>query len=628
MSPRKDGVPHKCNAIARKPAAAGALLQTSTCALLALLSVLAYEMTDLARLDAILLNNIVDCERLEAEIEVSRRILDHHVRRARAARNVLAGVSRLPDEVLCLILRLLGPDSGYGYNGYYLVASTHVCRRWRRLALGMPSLWVEPVLNNTTQMKEWITRAKSLPIRLYWIQAPGYDREEELEEKQLQSLQYALYHANTRQLYVEGEHDVLLSIIVETAPRFISQHLEHLHIGLNPGGGEEDHYLLPIGGAGNILHVPHKLTHLDLHNSHIPSDSAVFIHLVSLDMTFDGWGVVSFLDFIEILRNAPLLECLRTKRVIDEGTWVPPDEVGPEAYKQLELHHLHTIDFSDSLGALAILLRFMRAPDLRKIFSEEVISRDDEATVQDTPAWLNAMYAHADRTGWGAFGEVALSIGVHPWANEFSIRTSTADASARIETSVGDSAYGEEWLHNIIHTMRWEGVTSLSLSFYGAEQELRHRGPWTDLFTRLPCLSTLVCSGPGRGAFRILKALVSLDPTTTLPDLATLNLKNSDLAYAGATFGPTLQNARMGTIDRTLWLLVLYATQRSGVGRPLKELQLNSCGMGTMPLSTVGELPAAMAPLPLPPPLMAIISVIPSGRHNAHYMPWQPDHLL
>jgi hypothetical protein len=595
----------------------------STCALLALLSVLAYEMTDLARLDAILLNNIVDCERLEAEIEVSRRILDHHVRRARAARNVLAGVSRLPDELLCLILRLLGPGSGYEYDGYHLVASTHVCRRWRRLALGMPSLWVEPVLNNTTQMKEWITRAKSLPIRLYWTQAPGFDREEELEERQLQSLQYALWHANTRRLYVEGEHDVLLPIIEETSPRFISQHLEYLHIGLNPGGGEEDHYLLPIGGTGNISHVPHKLTHLDIHNSYIPSDSAVFTHLVSLDISFDGWGVVSLLDFIEMLRNAPLLQCLRTKCVVDEETSVPPAGVDLEAYQQLDMHHLHTIHFSDSLGALAIILRFMRAPILRKIASEEVISRDDEATVQDTPAWLNAMYAHADRTGWGAFDKVGLSVGVNPLATEFSIGTSTADASARIETSVGDSAYGEEWLHNIIHTMRWEGVTSLSLSFHGAEQECRHRDPWTDLFTRLPCLSTLVCSGPGRGAHRILQALVSLDPTTTLPTLATLKLTNSDLDYAGTTFSSLPQNAYAEVVYHMLFQFLLYAMQRYDVGKPLKELQLDSCGIGAMPLSTVAELHAAMAPLPLPSPLMAIVTVIPPDSYASRYKSWQ-----
>jgi hypothetical protein len=239
-------------------------------------------MTDLARLDAIFPNSIAACERLEAEIEVSRRILDQHAQRARTARNGLAGVSRLPDEVLCLILRLLGPGSWYGYDRSHLIASTHVCQRWRRLALGMPSLWVDPVLNNPAQMKEWITRAKSLPIRLYWYQAMRFERKQELQDRQLQSLQYALSHANTRYLSVAGGHDVLLPIIEEHAQRLVSQHLEHLHIELNPGGGDEDHYLLPFESS-NIPHTSHKLKFLGLHNCYIPSDSAVFTHLASLD---------------------------------------------------------------------------------------------------------------------------------------------------------------------------------------------------------------------------------------------------------------------------------------------------------------------------------------------------------
>jgi hypothetical protein len=583
-------------------------------------------MTDLARLDAILPISIVACERLEAEIEVSRRILDQHAQRARTARNVLAGVSRLPDEVLYLILRLIGPGPWYDYNRSHLIASTHVCQRWRRLALGMPSLWVDPALNNPDQIKEWIMRAKSLPIRLYWYQAMRFERKQALQDTQLQSLQYALSHANTRQLSVEGDHEVLLPIIQEHAQRIISQHLEHLHIELNPGGGDEDHYLLPFESS-NISHTSHKLKFLGLHNCYIPSDSALFTHLASLDISFDGFGVISFPDFVEMLRNTPLLHYLGTKRVIDEDTWIPPDEVGPEAYQQLDLHHLHTIDFSDSLGALAILLRFMRAPDLRKIVSETVLSRDDEATIQDTPAWLNAMYAHADRTGWGTFGEVALSVGAEPeWATEVSIRTSTADASAEIGTSLKDDAYTKVWLRDIMRTVRWEGVTSLSLSFSGAELELEvgNGDPWASLFTRLPHLSTLVCSGPGKEAFRILKTLGLLDPTTTLPNLATLKLENSDLEYAGATFSSLPQNVYAGVVYHMLFQFLLYAMQRYDVGKPLKELQLDSCGIGTMPLSTVAEIHAAMAPLPLPSPLMAIVTVIPlDSRHTSNYIPWQ-----
>jgi hypothetical protein len=327
---------------------------------------------------------------------------------------------------------------------------------------------------------------------------------------------------------------------------------------------------------------------------------------------------------MEMLRNAPLLQYLGAKRAIDEDTWIPPDEVVPEAYQQLDMHHLHTIHFSDSLGALAILLRFMCAPTLRTIASEEVISRDDEATVQDTPALLNAMYTHADRTGWGVFREAALSVGVDPgWNSEVSIRTSTADASGEIGTSLKDDAYTKVWLRDVIRTVRWESVTSLSLSFSGAELELGNGDSWADLFTRLPYLSTLVCSGPGKGAFRILKTLVSLDPTTTLPNLATLRLANCDLEYAGDTFSSLPQNAYVGVVYNMLFQFLLCAMQRYDIGKPLKELQLNSCGIGTMPLSTVAELHAAMAPLPLPSPLMAIVTVIPPDTQGLRYKTWQ-----
>ncbi|KAH9936016.1 hypothetical protein B0H21DRAFT_795774, partial [Amylocystis lapponica] len=94
----------------------------------------------------------------------------------RLIRNLRSPINKLPDEVLCLILGNIPSTVYTTYGGipcckrtFQLVASTHVCSRWRKVALDRPSLWTSIYDSHACieSQKIFLERSKDAPLRVY-----------------------------------------------------------------------------------------------------------------------------------------------------------------------------------------------------------------------------------------------------------------------------------------------------------------------------------------------------------------------------------------------------------------------------------------------------------------------------
>ncbi|KAJ3553335.1 hypothetical protein NM688_g3671 [Phlebia brevispora] len=106
--------------------------------------------------------------------------LTHSLSQVRTLRNEKAPINTLPPEILVIILEILaGPRSlsstsplspPGSINPLGWMAVTHVCRYWRRTALGYPFLWSPivfspPDIENIASLPyEWLRRSSGAPL--------------------------------------------------------------------------------------------------------------------------------------------------------------------------------------------------------------------------------------------------------------------------------------------------------------------------------------------------------------------------------------------------------------------------------------------------------------------------------
>ncbi|KAI0668540.1 hypothetical protein C8Q78DRAFT_265944 [Trametes maxima] len=78
--------------------------------------------------------------------------------------NSVAPVNGLPPEIFCEIFLGLSDNVG---DVSHVIAASHVCHRWRSIALNAPKLWSAFQINRTDAISVFLQRSRSLPIDLY-----------------------------------------------------------------------------------------------------------------------------------------------------------------------------------------------------------------------------------------------------------------------------------------------------------------------------------------------------------------------------------------------------------------------------------------------------------------------------
>ncbi|KAI0072817.1 hypothetical protein K474DRAFT_328406 [Panus rudis PR-1116 ss-1] len=101
--------------------------------------------------------------------EESEKALKYHLA-LNAYRNNLSPIHQLPNELLATVFALIAESCDQPAVGVHL---SHVCRRWRSVALQLPVLWVTIDVDNLKRATAFLERSKNYPITIYWGPRPS-----------------------------------------------------------------------------------------------------------------------------------------------------------------------------------------------------------------------------------------------------------------------------------------------------------------------------------------------------------------------------------------------------------------------------------------------------------------------
>ncbi|KZV67955.1 hypothetical protein PENSPDRAFT_32777 [Peniophora sp. CONT] len=216
--------------------------------------------------------------------------------RARKLRNRHTGGCSLPQEVLLAVFLFLRDDwpptrsrntetEGLKFTSGWM-SITHICSRWREVALGSPSLWTKqhhileiPALYIPT----FVSRAKNCPqdLRVYHSNIQSKNTRREEDTRHILSWLCRPICVHCKHLRLEGVSESLLQRIFDQVVSFLPE-LESLV--LKPAPSPSMQLELPARLASM-----HHITDLVLHGFHLPWDSPIFSSsLVHLNLDIPG----------------------------------------------------------------------------------------------------------------------------------------------------------------------------------------------------------------------------------------------------------------------------------------------------------------------------------------------------
>lgn len=379
----------------------------------------------------------------------------------KTALNSLAPVERLPPETLsyCFLLlrteevgRLRDEDDYLSDSTgiEWLIAITHVCRRWRTVALDAKALWRQLDVRSGPQWsKAMLSRAGSLPLVINchsldiedcvaWIQddvIPNMDRVEEI-------------HLSCRLSPSEWDYrNGLVELCAHAAPMLKSFHFA---LELDDRPFTDIHFPEPLfGGAAPSLS---QITLAGVMYFYSPPCSS-FHNLTSLFLSaavetdFTGhkfrdediwWGPsveqahVNFDDLLDALEQSPSLQYLTVILCLGSDRDVEPDR---NVARVVRLPHMKNIILCDEASECARLMRHIYLPptSLRSISAAvEEDMLNDEALLEDL---VRTLMLHDSMQGRMRVVSIELEHDFVPWRYPGE------------PTLSGTHAYLKHWLH-------------------------------------------------------------------------------------------------------------------------------------------------------------------------------------
>ena len=150
-----------------------------------------------------------------------RKAIDDQIRELNHRRNALVPISRLPPETLAEIFSLVSfsVDDYEDVPDMKWIRVTHVCRRWREIALSFPYLWSHIPFTKLTLagFTEILARAKMSPLHFNVGIFPGYKARFDGFGRQLEA-----HISHIRHLTISGDYPTELEPLVSPAPALVS----------------------------------------------------------------------------------------------------------------------------------------------------------------------------------------------------------------------------------------------------------------------------------------------------------------------------------------------------------------------------------------------------------------------
>lgn len=222
-------------------------------------------------------------------------------------RNASTQIHRTPPELLAIIFSYL-VDSDAD-----LVGATHVCRKWRSVALDSSRLWTRIYVTNLEKAEAYILRSRRQLVDVYFMPSPDHTIRK--FSRMLRTLASRL-----RTLVVETLDTSTVSYLMSALGSLPAPHLETLHL-LGEVASDSDRHVVDLFRGGRELfivnrsagaHLAHTpvLRSLRLHPIGLRWDTDLFRGLSELELRVPDMRPPSQRRILEILKQCPGLEIL------------------------------------------------------------------------------------------------------------------------------------------------------------------------------------------------------------------------------------------------------------------------------------------------------------------------------
>src|SRR6266403_1448488 len=299
----------------------------------------------------------------------------------RSRRNNVSLIGRLPPEILSCIFSfhtinepiptdfIYDPDDPFPSNssparlGLGWIAITHVCRRWRQVALSHPGLWRTIVFDLGAEWaEEMLARSKAALIsysRDLSFQ-PRVSRRRSLDDK----ITLRKHLSHVRRLVLSGNADSLAPAVrALTTP---APHLESLELLRNaPQFDRELFITLP---SDLFSHQAPKLRRVTLFGCAVPWDSPLFRDLTHLNIRlppvapFPRSAPTAQTDLLSIPtldRLLSILEAMPSLQVLTLGNCLPRAD---STRRVVPLRHMNKLSLEGSLSEVVAILERVSLP--------------------------------------------------------------------------------------------------------------------------------------------------------------------------------------------------------------------------------------------------------------------------
>ncbi|KAF5314484.1 hypothetical protein D9619_011763 [Psilocybe cf. subviscida] len=275
---------------------------------------------------------------------------EHRILGLRSQLNMYASVARLPPEILLQIFAKLTEDGGF-VDSMKCIPITHVCRRWRSLALDAPALWTNLSSENLLWTTAMLERSKSAPLTVL------------MDEMSHRVATPILKHLSriislTIEDWSAGELQTLHALIEDNA--IVAPQLEVLSLSCDG--------VLPWSLPSTTFQQTHRLNNLFIDSIHIDwSHSPLFRNLTKLRVkTVLSDGQPTWRELISALDQMPSLKSL----FLDDMLPTSPFDAAHDAVST-SLPNLQSVVFRrvPALGPVVTFLNHVELPQDLKVFT-------------------------------------------------------------------------------------------------------------------------------------------------------------------------------------------------------------------------------------------------------------------
>ncbi|KAJ7606184.1 hypothetical protein DFH06DRAFT_1348269 [Mycena polygramma] len=257
----------------------------------------------------------------------------------RAPRQEAARLCYLPTELLAEIFQFACVTSSSSRPST-LKSLSHVCRVWRRVALGEPRLWTEIDYQHDHPdfVNEQLRRSGNLAVVVKAHFPMHFNRG-------LQNLRLALKESAIGTLDIQGPPEILDQVLQNLDAAF----LKTLSLFVPSGQMPKD---TPYPGPSFHLTAP-QLRTLSLSNFVVPWDATIFSNLTHLRLHLqDPTFAPSMIQILGMLTSSPMLRELNLLHAIENSSRLPLESVAV-----VSVTHLATLLVDDDILNHIFLLR-------------------------------------------------------------------------------------------------------------------------------------------------------------------------------------------------------------------------------------------------------------------------------